>query len=80
MDAIPAVAVVVELGRGKAQKVREGEDAVGEAPEVQRIGSSRKEAVSRKPLMTMLRETPQSVNGRAQRILPSTTTMTLGVT
>ena len=72
--------VVVDLGRDKAQEAGDGKDAVGEAPEVQRIGSSRKEAVSRKPLMTMLRETPQSVNGRAQRILPSTTTMTLGVT
>ena len=80
MDAILAAEVVVELGRDEAQEAGDGKDAAEEAPEVHRIGSRRKTAVSRKPLKTMLQETPQSVNGRAQMILPSTTTMTLGVT
>ena len=86
MDAIPAVAVVVELGRGKAQKVREDEDAVDGAPEVQHTGSNRKKAVSGKPLTTMWRETRHGVKGgiywKPQRILPSITMamMTLGVT
>ena len=86
MDAILAVEVVVELGRGKAQKVGEDEDAVDGGPEVQRIGSSRRKAVSGKPLTTMWRETQHGVKGgiywKPQRILPSMTVamMTLGVT
>ena len=79
MDATPAVVVAVELGRGKAPKVREDEDAVGEALEVQRTGSNKKRAASRKPSGRTKDKTPRGVDGRPQRILPSITVMTLGV-
>ena len=70
----------MELGRVEAQEAGDGRVAVEEDPEVHRIGSRRKIAVSRKPSKTMWQEMPQNVNGRAQMILPSTTMMTLGVT